>query len=68
VIRWEAPQGAVACSHCGSEDTDISFEFLAFTRRVCRRCGDTFYTFAGRSTDRRVFGMTRRKSRLTKER
>ena len=68
MIRWEAPQGAVVCSYCGSEETDISFEFLAFTRHVCRACGEAFYTIAARSTGDRVFGQTRRKTPLTKER
>jgi hypothetical protein len=53
----------MACGHCGSEETEISFEFLAFTRRTCRACGETFYTIAARSTDDRVFELTPRKTK-----
>jgi len=68
VIRWETPQATVVCGHCGSEDTKISFEFLAFARHICRGCGEAFYTLTTRSTDRTVFGATRRKSGMTKQR
>jgi hypothetical protein len=67
VIRWETPQGAIACGHCGSTETEISFEFLAFTRRICRACGETFYTMAPRSTEDRVFDLTPT-TRKTKQR
>ena len=46
MIHWEAPLRDVACRKCGSSDTRVSFEFLAFTRRVCRDCGAAFVCIA----------------------
>jgi hypothetical protein len=52
MIHWEAPLGDVACRSCGSTDTRVSFEFLAFTRRTCRDCGAAFVTIADPSGER----------------
>jgi hypothetical protein len=52
MIHWEAPLRAVACGNCGSSDTRVSFEFLAFTRRVCPECGTAFVTIADLSGER----------------
>jgi len=52
MIHWEAPLSDVACRSCGSTDTRVSFEFLAFTRRTCRDCGAAFVTIADPSGER----------------
>lgn len=52
MIHWETPLREVACRNCGSSDTRVSFEFLAFTRRVCRECGAAFVTIADPSGER----------------
>ena len=38
----------VACSACGSVDTQVSFEFLCYTRHMCRVCSTTFTHSGGR--------------------
>jgi len=52
MIHWEAPLRAVSCRNCGSSDTKVSFEFLAFTRRICPDCGAAFVTIADLSGER----------------
>jgi hypothetical protein len=44
MIHWEPRSSNVACTSCFSSDTQMLFEFLAFTRHVCRACGQTFVT------------------------
>jgi hypothetical protein len=46
MIHWEARSSNVVCTSCFSSDTRMLFEFLAFTRHVCRACGQTFVTVA----------------------
>lgn len=50
MIYWEAQSNAmkVACSACGSVDTQVSFEFLCYTRHTCRVCSTTFTHSGGR--------------------
>ena len=55
MIHWEAPPHVVGCSNCGSSDTQVSFEFLLFTRRICRTCGLAFVTITDPSSRDRVF-------------
>jgi len=65
MIHWEAPLRAVACRNCGSSDTRVSFEFLAFTRRICPECGAAFVTIADLSGERVfTFSFTRSKPQL----
>ena len=67
MIHWETPLRAVECRNCGSSDTRVSFEFLAFTRRVCRDCGAAFVTIADPSGERTfTFGFTRSKAHTPK--
>lgn len=66
MIRWEGPQRTVDCGHCGSSDTEVSFEFLTFTRHHCRACGATFVTFSAGSRERGEISLDRRKNRLRK--
>jgi hypothetical protein len=69
MIRWEAPLREVACSDCGSNDTEVSFEFLAFTHRICRSCGATFVTIGDPSRDRKFpFPFRRQKAHEPKPR
>jgi hypothetical protein len=51
MIHWEARSSNVACTSCFSSDTRMLFEFLAFTRHVCRACGQTFVTVAQPSNE-----------------
>jgi hypothetical protein len=51
MIHWEARSSNVACTGCFSSDTRMLFEFLAFTRHVCRACGQTFVTVAQPSNE-----------------
>jgi transposase-like protein len=67
MIRWEGPQRTVECGHCGSSDTEVSFEFMAFTRHHCRACGSSFTTFTGRSGERGALSFIRRKNRVRKQ-
>ncbi|HEY3157318.1 MAG TPA: hypothetical protein VGJ78_00040 [Vicinamibacterales bacterium] len=47
----------------------MSFEFLAFTRRVCRECGAAFVTIADPSGERAfTFSFTRPKAHTPKTR
>jgi len=62
MIRWEAPSGTVSCVSCQSGETRVSFEFLTFTRRVCRNCGAVFITVGERSIDLRSLAARVRKS------
>ena len=50
MIYWEAQSSEmnVACSACGSVDTQVSFEFLCYTRHTCRVCSTTFTHSGGR--------------------
>ena len=50
MIYWEAQSNEmkVACSACGSVDTQVSFEFLCYTRHTCRVCSTTFTHSCGR--------------------
>jgi ribosomal protein S27E len=50
MIYWEAHSNEmkVACSACGSLDTQVSFEFLRYTRHTCRACSTTFTHSGGR--------------------
>lgn len=50
MIYWEAQSNEmkVACSACGSVDTQVSFEFLCYTRHTCRICSTTFTHSGGR--------------------
>ena len=54
MIYWEAQSNEmkVACSACGSIDTQVSFEFLRYTRHTCRVCSTTF-THSGGLVQRR---------------
>ncbi len=66
MIRWEGPHRTVECGHCGSIDTEVSFEFLAFTRYHCRACGTNFVIFSAGSREPGVPSFIRRKNRLRK--
>jgi hypothetical protein len=54
MIYWEAQSNEmkVACSACGSADTQVSFEFLCYTRHTCCVCSTTF-THSGGPLPRR---------------
>jgi hypothetical protein len=52
MIHWEVPLREMACKKCGCSETRVSFEFLAFTRRVCPECGAAFITIADPSGER----------------
>jgi hypothetical protein len=54
MIHWEARSSNAACTGCFSTDTRTLFEFLAFTRHVCRACGQTFVTVAQPSNESRL--------------
>jgi hypothetical protein len=51
MIHWETPSRKVACTTCHSTDTRVWFEFLTFTRHVCRACRAPFVTVAQRAAD-----------------
>ena len=51
MISWEAPSRHVPCTCCRSIETQVTLEFLTFTRYMCRQCGESFVIATGPSAD-----------------